>query len=50
MPKIIFKAIPYIMMKLKFIKPALYSRFEGMYIESDFQSQETQKKLNIKFR
>ncbi len=50
MPKIIFKTIPYILMKLKLIKPALYSRFDGMYIESDFQSQETQKKLNIKFR
>lgn len=50
MPKIIFNGIPYVMMKIGLMKPSLYSRFEGMYIESDFQSLKTQEKLNIKFR
>lgn len=49
MPKWLCCGIPYVMMKVGIIKPALYSRFEGMYIYSDFRSTETEKKLGVKF-
>lgn len=50
MPKWLFKGIPYVMMKCHLVSPALYSRFDGMYIESNFSSKETEEKLNMKFR
>lgn len=49
MPKWMFKGIPYLMCKVGLMPKALYSRFEGMYIESDFSSKLTEKKLNYKF-
>ncbi|MFR9557725.1 MAG: NAD(P)-dependent oxidoreductase [Rikenellaceae bacterium] len=49
MPKCIFKLIPYAFMKIGILPKSIYSRFEGMYIESDFRSKATECKLNIKF-
>lgn len=49
MPKCIFKWIPSLLCKLGCISKALYSRFDGMYIESDFDSSRTEQKLKIKF-
>lgn len=50
MPKCIFKWIPMIFMKLGILSKSIYSRFEGMYIESNFSSSVTEKKLNVKFK
>lgn len=50
MPKWFFKGIPYLMSKMGIISKAQYSRFDGMYIESDFDSSKTEQKLNIKFK
>ena len=50
MPKCIFKYIPLVLSKIGIIPQSLYSRFEGMYIESNFSSRLTEEKLNIKFR
>lgn len=50
MPKWLFKGIPCLMSKMGIISKALYSRFDGMYIESDFDSSKTEQNLNIKFR
>ena len=50
MPKFIFKYIPLILSKIGIIPQSLYSRFEGMYIESNFSSILTEEKLNIKFK
>ncbi len=50
MPKSIFKWIPMIFMKLGILPKSIYSRFEGMYIESDFSSSITENKLNVKFK
>lgn len=49
LPKLIFKGIPSIMTRLGLMPKSLYSRFEGMYIESNFNSRITEEKLNIKF-
>ncbi len=49
MPKLIFKGIPFIMMKLGVMPKSLYSRFDGMYNECEFNSELTEKKLQIKF-
>lgn len=49
LPKIIFERIPYLMMKLHVIKPALYSRFDGMYNYNVASSEITEKKLNMQF-
>lgn len=49
LPKCILKWIPGLLCKLGFISKALYSRFDGMYIESDFDSSRTEQKLKIKF-
>lgn len=49
LPKPVFERIPYIMMKLHVIKPALYSRFDGMYNYNVASSSMTEDKLNIKF-
>lgn len=49
MPKWLFKGLPLLMCKIGLIPKALYSRFEGMYIESDFSSKRTEEKLNLKF-
>ena len=49
MPKLIFRSIPHLLTKLGIISKSLYSRFDGMYIESDFSSERTEEKLNIKF-
>jgi len=50
LPKWIFDRIPSIMAKMHIIPQSLFSRFEGMYNENIFDSSETEKKLNIKFR
>lgn len=50
MPKCIFKYIPHILSKIGIMPQSLYSRFEGMYIESNFSSKLTEEKLNIKFK
>lgn len=49
MPKFIFKCIPHLLTKIGVLPKSLYSRFDGMYIESDFSSERTEEKLNIKF-
>lgn len=49
MPKWLFERIPYMLAKLHLIPWALYSRFEGMYIYSEFHSEKTEKALNIHF-
>lgn len=49
MPKLIFKWIPWVLMKVGVMKKAMYSRFDGMYNESGFSSEKTEKKLNIQF-
>lgn len=49
MPKFIFKCIPYLLTKIGVMPKSLYSRFDGMYIESDFSSERTEDKLNLKF-
>lgn len=49
-PKCIFKYIPFLFSKIGLISKSLYSRFEGMYIESNFSSKLTEEKLNIKFK
>ncbi len=49
MPKWLFKGLPFLMCKIGMMPKALYSRFEGMYIESDFSSERTEKKLMLKF-
>lgn len=50
MPKCIFKYIPLLLFKIDIIPSSLYSRFEGMYIESEFSSKLTEEKLNIQFK
>lgn len=49
LPKCIFKSIPFFLMKIKLMPKSLYSRFEGMYIESEFSSKLTEEYLTIKF-
>ena len=49
MPKWFFERIPYALAKLHVISWALYSRFEGMYIYSDFHSEQTEQALDIHF-
>ena len=49
MPKLFFKIVPQLFSKLHIIPLSLYSRFEGMYIETDYSSKNTQEKLKIKF-
>ena len=49
MPKLIFKYIPFLMMKIGLMPKALYSRFDGMYNECEFNSEKTEEKLGIKF-
>lgn len=50
LPKMIFERIPYLLMKLHVIKPALYSRFDGMYNYNIASSEITEKKLNMQFK
>lgn len=49
MPKCLFERIPYALAKMHLIPWALYSRFEGMYIYSDFHSEQTEQALNVHF-
>ncbi len=49
MPRLIFKYLPWLMMKVGIMPRAMYSRFDGMYNECEFSSELTEKKLNIKF-
>jgi NAD dependent epimerase/dehydratase family. len=49
MPKLIFKYVPLLLRKIEIMPKSLYSRFDGMYIESDFSSERTEDKLSIKF-
>ena len=49
MPKWLFERIPYALAKLHLISWALYSRFEGMSICSDFHSEQTEQALNVHF-
>jgi nucleoside-diphosphate-sugar epimerase len=49
MPKWLFKGIPFILMKICIMSKSFYSRFDGMYNESEFSSELTEKKLHIKF-
>lgn len=49
MPKWLFERIPYALAKLHVIPWSLYSRFQGMYIYSDFRSVQTEQKLQIHF-
>lgn len=50
LPKVIFERIPYLLMKLHVIKPALYSRFDGMYNYNIASSKITENKLNMQFK
>jgi len=50
LPKWLIERIPYALAKLHVIPWSLYSRFQGMYIYSDFQSVQTEQKLNIHFK
>lgn len=50
MPKWLFRGVPALLCKLHIISPSLFSRFDGMYIESDFISAVTEVKLNMKFQ
>lgn len=50
LPKCIFKNIPLFLSNIGIIPKSLYSRFEGMYTESIFSSEITEKELNIKFK
>lgn len=50
LPKWIFRGIPLILSKAGIIPKSLYSRFEGMYIETRFNSDLTEKTLHFKFR
>jgi nucleoside-diphosphate-sugar epimerase len=45
LPEWIFRGIPYILMKMKIIPLSMYSRFEGMYIKTEFDSSRTEYKL-----
>lgn len=49
MPKCLFERVPYALAKMHLIPWALYSRFEGMYIHSDFHSEQTEQALNVHF-
>jgi len=49
MPKLFFKYVPFLLMKIRIMSKSLYSRFDSMYIESDFSSERTEDKLSIKF-
>ena len=49
MPKILFKWVPWMLMKIGLMKKAMYSRFDGMYNESVFSSEKTEKTLKIQF-
>lgn len=49
MPRLVFKYLPWVMMKMGIMKKAMYSRFDGMYNECDFSSELTEKKIGIKF-
>ena len=49
MPRVIFKMLPWLLMKVGAMPKAMYSRFDGMYNECEFNSDLTEKKLNIKF-
>ena len=49
LPKFLFDGIPSVLCKIGIIPKSLYSRFAGMYIESNFSSKHTEEKLNIKF-
>lgn len=49
MPRLIFKYLPWFMMKMGIMPKAMYSRFDGMYNECEFSSELTEKKLGIKF-
>ena len=50
MPRMIFKYLPWLLMKVGIMSKAMYSRFDGMYNECEFCSELTEKKLNIKFK
>lgn len=50
LPKLIFKEIPRLLCFCGVVSKSLYSRFEGMYIESKFDSTTTEQFLNIKFQ
>lgn len=49
MPKWLFCGVPMLMTKLRIMPLSLFSRFDGMYIETDFTSQATQEYLNVVF-
>lgn len=49
LPKFLFDGIPAILCKIGIMPKSLYSRFEGMYIESNFSSKQTEEMLNLKF-
>ena len=49
LPKFLFDRVPAILCKIGIMPKSLYSRFAGMYIESNFTSRQTEEKLNIKF-
>lgn len=50
MPKWLFKSIPHWLSLIGIMPESLYSRFEGMYIESKFSSRRTEEKLKITFK
>lgn len=50
LPKLIFEGLPRLMMKMRMMKKALYSRFDGMYNYNVASSTMTESKLNIKFK
>ena len=50
MPELVFRKIPYFLSRFGIFPKSLYSRFEGMYIKTDFDSTETENKIQIKFR
>ena len=50
LPKWLFKGVPHLMASMHLIPWALYSRFEGMFTNISYNSEQTEKVLNIKFR
>jgi nucleoside-diphosphate-sugar epimerase len=45
LPEWLFRGIPYVLTKMKIIPLSLYSRIEGMYIRTEFDSSRTEFKL-----
>jgi nucleoside-diphosphate-sugar epimerase len=49
LPTLIFKILPKMLTKMGVFPNFLYSRFEGMYIQTEYSSEKTEQKLQLKF-